>query len=75
MIVAVAKLHQAFVRRRMIAIGGRGIEPKPLRRDLIDVAGRLPQSALQRLPIGIMESLQDDPETIIRELDGSKGLL
>jgi hypothetical protein len=75
MILAVAKLHESFVGRVMIAIGSSAIEPEAYGRNLIDFARGLPEVPFESVPIGVMETLENDAQTIIRELDRSEGMV
>jgi hypothetical protein len=74
MIFAVPELQQPFGRDLVIAVRGGAVETDAADGDLIHFTRPLPQIVLQRVPIGLMETTQDNAEAIVVELDGTEGL-
>jgi hypothetical protein len=70
-VLAVPELHQAVVGGGVIATAGGGVESDALDREGIDVAVGVPEVGFQWLPrVRVGESLQDQGQAIVGELDG-----
>src|SRR4051794_11288296 len=74
-VLAVPELHQAILGDGVISTAGGGVESDPLDGQGIDVAVGVPEVGLQGLPSGLgVESLQEQGQAVVAELDGSDAL-
>ncbi len=74
-VLAVAELHQSVVGDGVIATTGGGIESDPVDGQGIDVTVGLPEVGFQSLPdFGVGQSLEDQGQAVVGELDGSNRL-
>jgi hypothetical protein len=70
-----AELHQTVVGEGVIAATGGGVEPDPLDGQGIDVTVGLPEVGFEGLPgVRVGESLEDQGQAVVGELDGSNRL-
>ena len=75
MVLAVTQLHQAPLGDGVVTITGGAIQADPLDRQFIDVTSGLPEIGFQAGPDRrVAESLEDQGEAIVGEVDGAERL-
>jgi len=75
MVFAVAQLHHTSLGDGVVTITGSAIQSDPLDGQFVDVTSRLPEVGFQAGPGSqVIESLEDQGEAIVGEVDGAERL-
>src|SRR5207244_5360620 len=74
MILAMPELHDAVGLDRVIPARRRAIQTDTTDRDLIHLAGRIPEVGLEHRPVGVMQPAEDDTQAIVGEFRWTQGL-
>lgn len=73
-VFAVTVLHDALLGNPVVAVGSGAIQANALLRQLIDLAGALPEIRFQVWPGCVLQPPQHNAQAVVGELDGTEGL-